>query len=72
MPFVNIVCPSQKVPFPEAVQLGIGKDQGLFMPQRLEPLPGLGGLLDMDFVSRSSEILSHLAGPGVDRETMRT
>ncbi len=62
MQFVNINHPEQKVTFPQAVVTGLGKGQGLFFPERLAPLQDISGLLDMDFVSRSSIILHHLIG----------
>jgi threonine synthase len=71
MIYYNIADSSQQVSFPEAVQLGIGRNQGLFMPGRLETLPDLDEMLEMDFVSRSSVILSHLVGPVVAGEDMR-
>jgi threonine synthase len=71
VPYCNIACPAQRVAFPEAVQLGIGREQGLFMPETLEPLPDLDGLLELEFAARSSEILSHLVGASVRREDMR-
>ncbi len=71
MRYRNIAYPAQKVTFPEAVRLGIGREQGLFMPERLAPLPDLDGLLDLDFVSRSSGIMSHLVGASVSRNDMR-
>ncbi len=71
MHYYNIADPTQRVTFPEAVQLGIGRNQGLFMPGSLEPLPDLPGLLDMDFVDRSSAILGHLVGPVVEAGMLR-
>ncbi|NIP19431.1 MAG: threonine synthase [Xanthomonadales bacterium] len=70
MRYCNIAHPDQRVSFPEAVLLGIGKGQGLFMPERLVPIPDVEGLLERDFVSRSAAILSHLAGPAVAEDDM--
>jgi threonine synthase len=70
-PYCNIVCPSQRVSFPEAVKLGIGREQGLFMPESLERLQDVDDLLELGFAARSAAILSHLVGASVDREDMR-
>jgi threonine synthase len=62
MKFINISHPEQQVTFPEAVVTGLGKGQGLFFPEHLQPLDDIQGLLEMDFVSRSTIILQHLVG----------
>lgn len=62
MKLYNIKCPEQQVSFAEAVQIGLGKQQGLFFPADLTPLANVDKLLDMDFVTRSSHILHHLIG----------
>lgn len=67
----NIVSPEQRVPFPQAVRLGIGRDQGLFLPENLEPLGNLPELLDQPFADRSAQILSHLVGSSVPGDAMR-
>ncbi len=72
MRYINIKHPQQALGFPEAVITGLGKDQGLFFPEKLEPLENIPALLDMDFVDRSSHILQYLVGdsmaPGSVRE----
>jgi len=65
MPFVNIKHPEQRVSFQQAVQLGLGRDQGLFMPEALPPLEDVRGLLETDFQARSARILGHLVGGDV-------
>ncbi|MFM2480247.1 threonine synthase [Celerinatantimonas sp. YJH-8] len=62
MKLYNIKCPEQQVSFAEAVQIGLGKEQGLFFPAELTPLADVDALLDLDFVTRSSQILHHLIG----------
>lgn len=62
MQFINISHPEQKVTFPQAVVIGLGKGQGLFFPEQLKPLKNIQGLLEMDFVSRSKLVLQHLVG----------
>lgn len=62
MQYINIKHPQQKLNFPEAVITGLGRDQGLFFPEKLEPLNSIPALLDMDFVERSTRILQYLVG----------
>jgi len=68
--FVNIRHRDQRVTFRQAVELGIGRDQGLFMPETLELLDGLPELLEMNFPARSSRILRHLVGGDMDPGTL--
>jgi len=70
MPFINISHPQQSVDFPEAVVTGLGRGQGLFFPDRLEPLDDVQGLLQMDFVRRSTVILQHLVGESMLPEVL--
>ncbi len=62
MQFININHPEQRESFPQAVITGLGKGQGLFFPEHLEPLENIQGLLDMDFVERSKVLLQYLVG----------
>jgi threonine synthase len=62
MTFINIKHPEQRVSFQQAVSIGLGRGQGLFMPEALPRLEGLGDLLAMDFQQRSSLILGQLTG----------
>ena len=62
MQFININHPEQKVTFREAVVTGLGKGQGLFFPERLEPFEDIQTLLEMDFVARSKVLLQYLVG----------
>ncbi|MBC3767805.1 threonine synthase [Neptunicella marina] len=62
MELFNLKDPSQKVSFAEALQIGLGKQQGLFFPASIPVFDDIDALLDMDFVSRSSFILSRLIG----------
>jgi threonine synthase len=69
--FYNIRCPDQRVSFADAVRVGLGRDQGLFLPEQLLPLPKLETLLALPFAERSARILSHIVGDGVDQAAMR-
>ena len=70
MSLINIKHPDQRVSFQQAVKLDIGRDQGLFMPEFLRPLDDVSALLEMDFVSRSSRILGHVIGPGLNTDEL--
>jgi threonine synthase len=57
----NIKHPDQLVTFREAVMSGLGKDRGLFFPERIRPLQDIEHLLSQDFVARSTVV----GDPGV-------
>ena len=65
MRYINIAHPEQIVSFSEALVLGLGQNQGLFFPERLEPFKVIQGLLDMEFVQRSAKILEYLVEPAM-------
>lgn len=74
MKFVNLKHADDTVNFQQAVRRGLGRDQGLYFPQRIEPMPGMDELLALPFQPRSARILAHLSGldegllqPMVDR-----
>ncbi|MCG7543432.1 threonine synthase [Pseudoalteromonas sp. MM17-2] len=62
MRLYNLKDDSQVVSFVEAVKTGLGRNQGVFFPQQLTPLDNIDALLEMDFVSRSTQVLTHLIG----------
>ncbi|MFT5140354.1 MAG: threonine synthase [Lysobacterales bacterium] len=72
MPFINIKHPEQRVLFREAVETGIGRDQGLFMPETLVPIVNIPALLEMGFVERSILILEHIIGTDLDRQVLES
>jgi threonine synthase len=72
MKYLNISHPEQVVNFPQAVVTGLGKGQGLFFPACLEPLDDIQGLLEMDFISRSSIVLQHLIGDAVATQDLQS
>ena len=57
MQLYNLKNPSQKVSFSEAVQLGLGKDRGLFFPSDIPVIDDIDALLAMPFVERSQNIV---------------
>ncbi|MFO6424031.1 threonine synthase [Motilimonas sp. KMU-193] len=62
MNLYNIKEHSEQVSFQQAVKQGLGKNQGLFFPDTIEPLADVNALLNQDLVTRSSAILHHLIG----------
>lgn len=62
MELFNLKDHSEKVSFSQAVVKGIGRDQGLFFPDHIEPLNNIDELLDLPLAERSAKILRHLIG----------
>lgn len=62
MELFNLKDHSEKVSFSQAVVKGIGRDQGLFFPDHIEPLTNIDELLDLSLAERSAKILRHLIG----------
>ncbi|EKO3620640.1 threonine synthase [Vibrio metschnikovii] len=62
MKLYNIKENDQQVSFAQAVRQGLGRNQGLFFPAQLPTFSDIDALLDKDFISRSSKILSALIG----------
>ena len=65
MNLYNIKDNSEQVSFAQAVRQGLGREQGLFFPEQLEPLADVDALLDLPLAERSARILSHLLGDEV-------
>ncbi|MCE2594448.1 threonine synthase [Motilimonas cestriensis] len=68
MNLYNIKENSEQVSFQQAVKQGLGKNQGLFFPDTIEPLADVNALLKQDLVTRSSAILHHLIGDELSAE----
>ena len=66
----NLKDVQQEVSFVEAVIVGLGNNQGVFFPKNLEPLSNVDELLELDFVTRSSKVLSHLIGDELPADTV--
>ncbi len=62
MKLYNIKDHSEQVSFQQAVKQGLGRNQGLFFPESIEPLTDIDSLLDKSLVERSAIILNHLIG----------
>jgi threonine synthase len=67
---VNLKDSGEVVSFAQAVKQGLGRNQGLFFPQKINKIDNIEGLLELDFVTRSSKILSHLIGDEIPQEDL--
>ncbi|BBN82442.1 threonine synthase [Pseudoalteromonas sp. A25] len=70
MQLVNLKDEHQKVSFTEAVKTGLGRNQGVFFPTDLTRLDDVQALLDLPFVERSAQILAHLIGDELPKDTL--
>lgn len=70
MKLYNLKEHQEQVSFGQAVRQGLGRNQGLFFPSELPELGDVDALLEMDFVSRSSKILSAFIGEELAAETV--
>tara|TARA_A200000159_G_scaffold164929_1_gene197570 strand:+ start:44342 stop:45628 length:1287 start_codon:yes stop_codon:yes gene_type:complete len=59
---VNLKDSSDTASFAEAVKRGLGKNQGLYFPEKIPALHDIDGLLEKPFVDRSIEVLRTLIG----------
>jgi threonine synthase len=68
MKLYNLKEKNEKVNFSQAITLGLGKKQGLFFPLNLPKIKKekLEELLEMDFITRSSNILSFFIGDEIN------
>ncbi|MGB5446298.1 MAG: threonine synthase [Psychromonas sp.] len=72
MNLYNIKDNSEQVNFQQAVKQGLGRGQGLFFPATITPLENIDTLLKMNLVDRSTEILAHLIGDELSKETVHS
>jgi len=72
MNLYNISDNSEQVNFQQAVKQGLGRQQGLFFPDTITPLDNIDALLEMNLVDRSTEILAHLIGDELSKETVKS
>ncbi|WP_117233731.1 threonine synthase [Vibrio maerlii] len=68
MKLYNIKENDEQVSFGQAVRQGLGRNQGLFFPSELPKFDDIDALLEEDFVSRSTKILSALIGDELPKE----
>ncbi|MCG3721187.1 threonine synthase [Vibrio cincinnatiensis] len=71
MKLYNIKENDEQVSFGQAVRQGLGRNQGLFFPSELPMLEDIDALLEEDFISRSSKILSALIGDELPAEQVK-
>lgn len=72
MKLYNIKENDEQVSFGQAVKQGLGRNQGLFFPSELPTFDDIDALLEKDFVSRSSDILSAFIGDELTPDTVRS
>ena len=72
MKLYNLKDHNEQVSFAQAVKQGLGKQQGLFFPLDLPEfeLTEIDRLLELDFVTRSSHILSAFIGDEIPEEAL--
>ncbi|PVZ88940.1 threonine synthase [Serratia sp. S1B] len=72
MKLYNLKDHNEQVNFAQAIKQGLGKHQGLFFPLELPEfeLTEIDQLLAMDFVTRSSKILSAFIGDEISEEAL--
>lgn len=72
MKLYNLKDHSEQVSFAQAVQQGLGKEQGLFFPEQLPKFSSaeIEALLKMDFITRSAKILSAFIGNEISDNDM--
>ncbi|GAB1438283.1 threonine synthase [Providencia sp.] len=72
MKLYNLKDNNEQVSFAQAVKQGLGKQQGLFFPQDLPEFSAdeIDELLKLDFVTRSSRILSAFIGDEIPQEAL--
>ncbi|QCR37233.1 threonine synthase [Nissabacter sp. SGAir0207] len=73
MKLYNLKDHNEQVSFAQAVKQGLGKQQGLFFPLELPEfeLTEIDRLLEQDFVTRSTRILSAYIGEEIPTEVLR-
>jgi threonine synthase len=72
MKLYNLKDHNEQVSFAQAIKQGLGKQQGLFFPLELPEfeLTEIDHLLEMDFVTRSTKILSAFIGDEISEEKL--
>ncbi|MGR2768372.1 threonine synthase [Photobacterium ganghwense] len=70
MKLYNLKNHQEQVSFGQAVRQGLGSNQGLFFPSELPFFDDVDALLEQDFISRSTRILSAFIGDELAAETV--
>ncbi|AWB67223.1 threonine synthase [Saccharobesus litoralis] len=71
MELFNLKDPSEVVSFSQAVQQGLGKNQGLFFPKNIPTIDDIDSFLAKPFNQRSAELLGQFIGDEVDAATLQ-
>lgn len=73
MQLYNLKDHNEQVSFAQAVKQGLGKNQGLFFPTNIPKFnqAEIDSLLKLNFVDRSTEILSALIGDEIDKADLK-
>jgi len=67
----NLKDASQIVDFETAVKTGLGRNQGLFFPEKITPLSDIDKLLAMDVHSRNFEILKPFVSDNISDDELK-
>jgi threonine synthase len=67
---VNLKDSSDTASFCYAVKKGLGKQQGLYFPEKITPMDNINALLAMPLAERSIQILTHLIGDELPHATV--
>ena len=70
MHFFNLKHTDEHVSFTEAVQQGLGTDQGLFFPASIPKHTDIDALLSLPFVERSQQLLQPFVSPDISDEQL--
>ena len=71
MNFYNLKDESQFVSFETAVKTGLGRNQGLFFPQKIPQLDNVEQLIKLDTHQRNFEILKLFVGESINDATLK-
>lgn len=71
MKLYNLKDESQVVDFETAVKTGLGRNQGLFFPQKICPIPDIEQLLELGSHERNFHILKPFVQDNINDETLR-
>ncbi len=72
MELVNLQDAQDTASFAQAVQRGLGKNQGLYFPSEIPRLDNIDDVLDMPFVQRSQFLLQTLIGDELSESAINT
>ena len=71
MKFYNLKDESQTVDFETAVKTGLGRNQGLFFPKKIQPLDNIDELLKLEVNERNFQILKPFVSDNINDESLK-